>query len=78
MLRVRNAQETSALFIGFCPQSWHLQEFFARIESPVFGTIIDNVLRQSRSESTDIGEQMRGSRVEIHPNSIHAVLHRVV
>ena len=78
MLRLRNAQETCALFIGFRPKSGDFQEFFARSKRPMFGTIIDNVLRQCRSESADIGEEMGGSRVEIHPNSIHTVLYGVI
>ena len=78
VLRLGNTQETCALFKGFRPKSGDFQEFFARSKRPMFGTIIDNVLRQCCSESADIGEEMGGSRVEIHPNSIHAVLYGVI
>ena len=46
VLRLGNAQETCALFKGFRPKSGDFQEFFARSKRPMFGTIIDNVLRQ--------------------------------
>ena len=44
----------------------------------MFGTVVDNVLCQCRTESGDIGQQMFACRVDIHANQVHATFHRLV
>ena len=72
VLGIGDAEESCTLLEGFGTQTGHLEQFAARTEGAVGGTIVDDILRQSGSESGDVGEEMLGGRVEVHTDGVDA------
>ena len=74
IVSTRYAQESGALLVGLSAQSGDALQFLARAESTVRGAIIHNVLRQSRSESRNVGEQVLTCGVEVYAHGVYATL----
>ena len=70
VFRSGNAQEARTLLIGSRAKAWHLLQLCARGEGTVLLAVVDDVLSQSRTESTDVGEQVFARRVEVHAHRI--------
>ena len=69
---IGDTQEASCLLEGFLAHARHLEQFAAVLECSIFGTVIDDVLGESWSESRDIGEQMLRCCVDVHTYFIDA------
>ena len=78
VLGIGYAQESRTLLVGRWTESCHFLQLRSRCESPIFATVVHDVLRQRRSQSADVGQQMLRRSVQVHAHQIHATLHGLV
>ena len=70
-----DAQKAGCLLKRFGPQFGHVEQFLARCEVAVGGTVIDDVLGKDGSQAGDIGEEFLGGGVDVHAHTVDATLH---
>ena len=78
ILGSRYTQESRTLLEGRRSQARHLLKLGPAGEGSIILAIVDDILRENRSESADVHKQMLRGGIEIHSNIIHAALYRKI
>ena len=72
------AQESGTLLEGGRSQTRHLLKLGPAGEGSVVLAVVDDILRENRSESADIHQQMLRGGIEIHSYIVYTALYRKV
>ena len=75
---IRYAQEAGTLLKSLCAHARNFHQLLARCECSVLGAVVHDVLRQLRTKSRYIRQQMAACRIQVYADQVYAVLHGLV